>query len=428
MPARRRVGNGEVEKSALGSGVPVYACRAGSAVSTVAVCARTGARDETERTRGATHALEHLLLRRRDDPGERSLLVEAERLGGEVNALTSKEEMIVFCRVPATHALDALELLAATVTAQGLPLEAFESERSVILEEQAGIEADPYEVAHDLVFEKAWPGDGLGHPIAGSTRDVGALEPEAVLARRDELLDARLLAVLVTGAVDLEAARERLERTRLAELPGRRGAEERSPPHCRLGRRLYARRVRGEAAQVVLAAEGFPYADPRRPAAEVLATLLGGSSASVLYRVLRDRLGLVYSIWSDHRAFTDTGLFRVEVATQRQRVAEVVRAAVDVALERLEGEWGEEEVEVARRQRAGQVVLESESSIDLAITVARNRFVGGLEGWEVARHVAALERVSAEDVHAVGRALLERGVGAIVAADTPPRTLETGFR
>ena len=413
-------GFGDVARSTLPSGVPVFVARVDSEVAAISASVRAGSRDEPPGALGATHMLEHLLLRRREAGDAISFVTEVDALGGEANALTAREELIAFCRVPADQAVAAMELLVRSVAEQPVPGEVFESERRVILEELRARASDPGEVAHDLLFETAFPGAGLGRPVPGTIESVSALRPSTVEALRRERVHAGTVGLVFVGPYDLEDVVARLGSTSLAELPTGEWAPVRTPPRFAAQRHgsPYARSVRSDYASVVLGAEGVPYAHRDRPAAEVLAVLLGGAASSLLYTELRDRLGLAYSIWANHRAYTDAGVLRIQVDADPRTVAEVVEVSRSLIAARVAEGWSERELSVARAQCAGQLLLECESAVDLALAIARNRHVGGLEGWTLARHRAAIAGVGADRLHELARTLLGGGIAAFVATDS----------
>ena len=177
-----------VERFHLGSGVPVNVVVAPSAhVATIACCIRRSARHEPDAASGVTHLLEHLMLRT-GTPAAFSLPREIERLGGEVNALTSNEELFVYCRVAPEHAVRVTSLLMRSVCDEALPMDSFETERRVVLEEIQGALGDPAEHAHEVLYDTIFAGHPLGRPVSGTLASVKRLTPDDVLDWRRRAL------------------------------------------------------------------------------------------------------------------------------------------------------------------------------------------------------------------------------------------------
>jgi len=76
--------------------------------------------------------------------------------------------------------------------------------------------------------------------------------------------------------------------------------------------------TREEEPQVhmVFAVPGIPASDPQRTALSVMTHVLGGGMSSRLFQTVRERNGLVYSIYAHHAGFDDTGLFAIATATR----------------------------------------------------------------------------------------------------------------
>ena len=359
-----------------------------------------------------------MLLRREKRAGRLSLTFEIDRLGGEVDALTGKEELVVVCRVPRRHAAAAVELLGAFVASTELPLESLESERRVVLEELQGAASDPEEVAHDLFFELAFPDHGLGRPVGGTLERVAALSADALVAHERERVHAGTLGFAAVGPLAAEEVVERLERTPVATVPHGAWLPRPAAPARfadDVDGRIRVRRVHADYAHVLLAAEGRPYGDPSRPAADVLAARLGGSTTSLLFETVRSQLGLAYLVFAWHRAYSDVGVLRIEVGTTPANVRRVVDTIRNVVAEALATGELFEELDVAKAQAVGRIVLESETSSELALTLARNRLVGEVPGWSPEAYVQALDRVTADDVHAEAARVVERGLLAVAA-------------
>ena len=77
-------------------------------------------------------------------------------MGAELNAATSRENTVVFARVPDHHVETALDVMADMVFAPAFA--EVDQEREVVLEEIAMYEDTPQELVHDL-FSQAVFGD-----------------------------------------------------------------------------------------------------------------------------------------------------------------------------------------------------------------------------------------------------------------------------
>ncbi len=77
---------------------------------------------------------------------------------------------------------------------------------------------------------------------------------------------------------------------------------------------------------------GFPsvsYADPDYYPSMMLSTLLGGGMSSRLFQEIRERRGLVYSIYSFTAPAMDGGMFGIYAGTGEQEAKELVPVTLE---------------------------------------------------------------------------------------------------
>ena len=107
-------------------------------VSPVAYCAlsiKTGTRDENPFHNGIAHFTEHMLFKGTEKRKSGAINSYLEKLGGELNAYTTKEETVIHATVLAEDLPKALELLSDIAFNSIFPEKEIQKERGVILEE-----------------------------------------------------------------------------------------------------------------------------------------------------------------------------------------------------------------------------------------------------------------------------------------------------
>ena len=137
----------------------------GKAVAWCSLSIRCGTRDEDGFPEGTAHFVEHTLFRgtRRKSAGVISSYLD--RLGGELNAYTTKEEIVLHATVLASDLWKAVGLLFELATEATFPPGEIETERGVILDEIISYKDNPYEDVYDrfegMLFD--------GHPLGGQS-------------------------------------------------------------------------------------------------------------------------------------------------------------------------------------------------------------------------------------------------------------------
>jgi predicted Zn-dependent peptidase len=117
-----------------------------------------GARDEPASLAGVSHFLEHLLFKGTPTRSARDISAAIERVGGDMNAFTSKEYTSYYCRVPGDQLALGLEVLGDVLSRPALRDDDVETEREVILEELMMDDDSPEDVVHRDLAEALFPG------------------------------------------------------------------------------------------------------------------------------------------------------------------------------------------------------------------------------------------------------------------------------
>jgi predicted Zn-dependent peptidase len=321
----------------------------------------TGSREETPSTNGISHLIEHLVFKGTPTRTADAINREIDLLGGGVNAFTSKETLCFHARVLLEHLPRAFALIG-DLAAHALPPgveEELERERAVILSEIASVEDSPEDLAGDLV-DRAFFGDHpLALPVSGSAPAVARLELPGIRGHLESHLVADHLVVSAAGRVEPDELLE-LVRTHLADLPRGGSRPELGPPSPSPTTRIAERPL--EQAHLCLSARGLSRGDPRRPAAELLSAIVGEGCSSRLFREVRERRGLAYTIYSSLASYQDSGSFHVSFGVQPEHLEEtiaVVRRVLDDV--RTQGVT-DDELETARSQLRTAVRLGHEST------------------------------------------------------------------
>ncbi|GAA4055933.1 M16 family metallopeptidase [Nonomuraea soli] len=354
--------------------------RPGAAVTTVSVWLRAGSRHEGPGTAGGTHLLEHVLMQAPLAGGERVVDL-LEELGGEANAITGREHLALYARVPTEEAGRALAVLGRALAEPDLSADVLEAERKVVREELRLAGSDPLDIVHDVFFELAYPGHPLGRPVGGTLDEVDALELDALRAHHRRFLGSA--GVVVCGGADPDDLMRTLDKGPLASLPAWRPSPQ-APPVWRGGRQTL--RLNSDTAGVVIGGECGD-----SPAWPVLMELLAGASSALLTEELRNSLGLCYELWAVAAPYRDAGAWRVFLATAPEHVDEVVERATELL---AEPRWTTAQVRRAAGRAAALMRLEAEQSLEEALLYGKHALVPGVPGWTLPAELAAIGSVA----------------------------------
>ena len=194
-----------------------------------------GSRDEPAELAGVSHFLEHLLFKGTTHRSAQDISRTVDRVGGDMNAFTSKEYTAFYCRLPSAHLGLGIELLGEVVSQPALRDADIEIERQVILEELAMDDDEPDDVAYRLLAEALYPEHPLGRETAGERATVAVITPDDVRAFHAGQYGAPTAVVSVAGPVEHDAV-VTLVAEAFASLGERPVRPNRSAPGVAVGR------------------------------------------------------------------------------------------------------------------------------------------------------------------------------------------------
>lgn len=379
------------------------------------IWAGVGSRDETPRLAGASHYLEHLLFKGTRRRSARDIAEVMDAVGGETNAFTSKEYTCFYARTLDRDLPLAVDVLVDMLCCSKLASADVEAERTVILEEIGMHNDTPDDVVHDLFAEALFGGHPLGRPVLGTAASIGAMTREQVARYwRRHYVPANLVVaaagscdhqqvVELVGAAFAEAARRSGPGSGPAQLLAPGAVTQRRAP--RVHRGVLVRRKPTEQAHVVLGTRGLSRSDPRRFALGVLNIAFGGGMSSRLFQEVRERRGLVYSIYSYNAQYSETGTFSIYAGTAPKRLHEVL-AIVRDELDRVIAEGiGEEELERGKGHLKGSLVLGLEDTSGRMTRLGKSEITSG-EILSVDEIIRRVDAVTDADVRAVAKEVL----------------------
>lgn len=373
----------------------------------VGVWVRQGSVQDPPGLGGIGHVLEHMVFKGTRRRSAREIALSLESVGGSLDAYTSREHTCFFARVPARRLAMAVDVLADLVQRPALRGEDLEREREVVAEEIAAVEDTPDDLVFELHSEQFWRGHPYGRSILGTRDALAAVGPGDLRRHHEGWCAGANLVLAAAGRVCaddlLELACEhfgRLPRGVCATPAGPPPAPERT-----------TRWVEREGAQVhVVAAWPAPSrTDPDRYPALLLSTALGGGMSSRLFQRIREDLALAYSVHSYHSAYARAGTAGAYLATRPEFASAALDALQEVCGEVLAGGVPDDELQAAKEQVKGQLLLALESPggrLDrLAGLALHDLPFASLDELE-----ARIQRVSADDVLRVAQTVFRPGL------------------
>jgi predicted Zn-dependent peptidase len=385
--------NGAIRVTELPSGLTVVTERM-DRVETVSFGAyvASGTRHELAEENGASHFLEHMAFKGTERRSASAIAEEIEAVGGHINAYTAREQTAFYVKLLKEDLALGADIIGDILTHSAFDPEELERERGVILQEIGQANDTPDDIIFDHFQETAYPGQPMGRPVLGTEKLIRGM-------RRDSLMGFMRHHYVTRNTV--VAAAGNLQHDRVVELAGQHFADlptTAAPPALpglyKGGEFREARDL--DQVHIVLGFPSVGYADPDYYPTMLLSTLLGGGMSSRLFQEIREKRGLVYSIYSFNAPAMDGGVFGIYAGTGESEAAELMPVTLE-ELRKVQLKVTEPELARARAQVKASLLMSLESTGSRCEQLARQIQVFG-RVIPTLETVARIEAVTITDV------------------------------
>ena len=392
-PASRPANGEAIQVTRRDSGLTVVTERM-DRVETVSFGAyvATGTRHETEAENGVSHFLEHMAFKGTERRTAAGIAEEIEAVGGHINAYTAREQTAYYVKVLKEDTVLAADIIGDILTHSSFDPEELERERGVILQEIGQANDTPDDIIFDHFQEAAYPSQPMGRPVLGTEEGIRAMPRTTLMGYMRRHYAASNIVVAAAGALE-HAAIVDLARAHFADLP--------ADPAPKAEGGIYGggefREDRDlDQVHIVLGFPAVGYGDPDYYPTLLLSTLLGGGMSSRLFQEIREKRGLVYSIYSFAQPYMDGGLFGIYAGTGESEAEELIPVALD-ELRKVQVAVTEAELGRARAQVKASLLMSLESTGSRCEQLARQLQVFG-RVIPTAETVAKINAVTTEDI------------------------------
>lgn len=387
-------------KSILKNGIRVVSeQRSNSRAVSIGIWVTVGTRDEFESVAGVSHLLEHMVFKGTKNRSCFEIAKSLECLGGELNAYTTREYTCYHALVLREHWQKALDVLCDIVSNMDVSQDDFRVEKSVIQQEIAMIDDSLEELVYDEFFLRMLPGHPLGKPILGTAESIDKMKLSSVKKYYKEQYTGSQLIVALAGGVEheefLRAADQILKRKK-AIAKNKLAAQKRTKPKPKRFRDVVEKQT--EQLHLLLGIPCSSFKDRHRFEAFIVNTMLGGGMTSKLYQSIREKKGLVYSVYSSLNTFVDFGLLNIYASCEADKMKAVAETISREIRRVLKTGISAKELEMYKTQVIGSIVLGSDDIENRMQSIAVNEMV--FESYKTVDEVIAeIQNVTVQSVN-----------------------------
>ena len=397
------------KKAILDNNIPLLMEKVSAVHSVcIGVWVKIGSRYENPGKNGISHFLEHMFFKGTGSRTAQDIATEIDSLGGELNALTSTEYTLFYVKVLDEYVEQAIAILTDIFLQSTFPEADIEKEKNIVSEEIKMVEDNPADYIYDLFSKDIWGEKGLGQSVLGSQETISSFTRNDLINHINRYYGAENIILACSGNFNEEKLLERLNRT-IGALE-RKGEQESEPaPEFTAKINIVTKDL--SESHICIGLKGLPYRSEERYSMHLLNTILGSGISSRLFQNVRENRGLVYSIYSYHVAYFDTGLWGVYAGTDKKHVGEVVNLTVD-EIKTLPGSITTDELRRAGAQLKGNLILALESTSNKMTNIAKQEIYYG-QYFSPEEIIKMVESVTLENVRALAQRLVGNGSFAL---------------
>lgn len=399
-----------VNKTTLENGVRIVSMTMPHVRSvSMGVWVHVGARDESDAESGLSHFIEHMIFKGTVKRSAFQIAKEFDAIGGQTNAFTSMEHTCYHARVLDSQFATMVDILSDIFLNSVFDEREVARERPVIFQEIGMVDDTPEEWVHTMMGPALWGNHPLGRSILGARENILGFDSQILRHFFGRLYQPDRIVIAVAGNVAHDRIVDLTAPFFSAITPGNGFAPRTTPAD---GHAIITRHRDLEQAHICLGMPGVSVHDPRRYAASLLNTILGGNMSSRLFQTVREERGLAYTIYSFLTSYADTGMLGIYTGVTPQDVAQCLSLIMQ-ELQKLKDEPVPEEVlRDAKAFTQGNLLMAEESPESQMMRLAQNECYFG-DDIPMQTVIDRIDAVTPADILSLANALWSGGSPAL---------------
>ena len=354
---------------------------------------KTGSAFEKEDVNGISHFFEHTCFKGTTRRNALQISEEIEDVGGQMNAYTSREFTAFYAKMLKGDTELALDMISDILQDATFPEEELQKEREVVVQEIKQSIDTPDDIIFDYLQETAFPGQPLGRTILGPAEKVRSFTADTLRGYLASNYAAENIVVCAVGNIEHET---------FVKMTESRWSGYKSKTDFRIEPLVYKggffiEKRDIEQAHIVLGFQGFRYESEDYYPGIIFSTLFGGGMSSRLFQEIREKRGLVYTVYSFANSHTQNGLFGIYAGTGKEELKELMPVVAEEIRKVCNEKVSAKELERAKTQLKASMLMGLESSSSSAEVLARQMLLFD-RVIPVEEMVSRVEKVSLEDI------------------------------
>lgn len=336
---------------------------------------KAGTRHEAPHQQGIAHLVEHMIFKGTTHRKAWHILNRMENVGGDLNAFTNKEEMLVYAAFMREHTERAIELLTDIVFHSTYPQHEMDKEVEVVVDEILSYEDSPSELIFDNFEEMIFPNHPLGRNILGTPDKLRTYRTNDAQAFTMQHYKPNNMVMFLKGDVDFCRIVRWAEKYigRIQPNSSSNNFESSITPPLAYQPQTLTLHKETHQAHVVMGGRAYDANDRKRTVLYLLCNILGGPGMnSRLNLALRERRGLVYNVECNMIGYTDTGLWNIYFGCDHKDMHRCRELVLRELTQLREKRLTDSQLAAAKKQIIGQIGVAADNFENRALDMGKS--------------------------------------------------------
>lgn len=343
-----------------------------SKLAHMALMIDAGTRDESEGEEGLAHFIEHAIFKGTAKRKAYHILSALDRVGGELNAYTSKEDTCFHASFLNQYFSRAADIISDIALHPSFPEKDVEKEKDVIIDEIQSYNDNPSELIFDAFEESIFKDHPLGRSVLGTEASVKKLTVKQAKGFMAKHYGVNKMVICTAGSLSLNKMKSTLERF-FGDFNSQSEKRERSELSINSGNFFLKEDRETHQTHTILGARAYNICNPKKMPLSLLNNYLGGPGLnSILNLEIRERNGIAYNIESSYQPFTDNGYWQVYLGTDANQLDKSIKLVRGILKRMRNKKLGILQLHLAKKQYLGQMALSQESALNSMMTLGKS--------------------------------------------------------
>ena len=384
--------------------------RSGSSVAYCALSIKCGTRDEEGFHSGIAHFVEHTIFKGTERRSAAVINGYLDRLGGELNAFTTKEEIVLHATILKEDLSKAAALLFELATCPTFPDQEINTEKGVVIDEIQSYKDSPSEDIYDKFEEMLFKGHPLSGNILGTKASVRKISRKELLNFVQDKFRPEKIAFTIVADIDEKAMEKSVLKLVQKHFPDYVASQETAAGEVAMSFvseqfDMTLSKRNHQANCIIGGLAPSLYQDRERLATVLLCNILGGpANNSILNSVLREKNGWVYGVECSYTQYSDTGIVAISLGCDKNNLDKCIKATYKEISKLQEDMLSERKLKAAKKQLLGQMAISGDNGETQCLSMGKALLAyGKLNTGKETRQM--VEGITAEDIREMARTI-----------------------